>query len=369
MLIPACARIAALRVTSAYTIEIPVRVPMNSLAVKPGPMRRVTRPWAARILLIAALSAPIAWAQAQAPAGADDYPQKTVKVLVGFPPGGLPDTVSRLIQQKLSERWGQPVLTENRPGAGGAVAAEILARAPADGHTLYISDSSVISIYPYLHTKLPYRVEDYTSVSLVARAPLFLAVNPSLPVANMAELIALARAKPGQLFYGSSGIGSLHHLGMEALKSALGLDIVHVAYKGSSESVPALLSGQVQMIFSAGPALANHAKDGRVRILAVNSATRSPLAPEVPTVAESGIPGYDFAPTLGYLAPTGTPQRVTRKISRDLADVVKLPEITRRFAALGIEAVGSTPEEQTEQWRSDAERYSLVIKRTGVKAE
>jgi tripartite-type tricarboxylate transporter receptor subunit TctC len=340
---------------------------MNSIAMNIGPIRRAAQPCAGQVLLIAALLTPAAWAQA--PAGADDYPQRPVKVLVGFPPGGLPDTVGRLIQQKLSERWGQPVFTENRPGAAGMVAAEILARAPADGHTLYITDSSVVSIYPYLHARLPYRAEDYTSVSLVARAPLFLAVSPSLPAANMAELIALVRAKPGQLFYGSSGIGSLHHLGMETLKSALGLDIVHVPYKGSGESVPALLSGQVQMIFSASPSLASHAKDGRVRILAVNSATRSPLAPEVPTVAESGIPGYDFSPTLGYLAPAGTPQRVTRKISRDLADVVKLPEITRRFAELGIEAVGSTPEEQSEQWHSDAERYSLAVRQSGVKAE
>ena len=342
---------------------------MTSLAMNGGWTRCALWRGAARVVLIAAMFAPAAAAWAQSPGSAKGYPNKPVKVVVGYAAGGLPDTVGRLVQQMLSERWGQQVVTENRPGSGGVAAAEIVAKAPADGYTLYISDSSVISINPYLYAKLPYSDKDFTSVSIVARAALFLAVHQSIQVDSMAELIALARAKPGQLSYGSSGIGTPHHLGMEALKSALGLDVVHVPYKGSGQSVPALVGGQVAMVFSAGPSLTGYVKDGRVKIVAVNSSTRSSFAPNVPTVAESGVPGYDFALTLGYLAPAGTPQDVIQKISREIAEVVKLPDIIQRFANLGIEAAGSTPEQQAAQWRSEAERFSRAVKQVGVKAD
>jgi tripartite-type tricarboxylate transporter receptor subunit TctC len=323
----------------------------------------------APVLLAAVLLAFAAAARAQSPGGTVAYPHRSVKVLVGFAAGGLPDTVGRLINEELSARWGQRVITENRPGAGGLLAAEALSKAPADGYTLFISDSSVTSIKPYLYPNLAYSETDFAQLGMVARAPLFLAVNASIGAHSMTELIALARANPGRLNYASSGVGSLHHLGMEALKSALGLDIVHVAYRGSGESVPALISGRVAMAYSAGPSLAGYARDGRLRILAVNSATRSALAPDVPTVAESGVPAYDFAPSIGYLAPAGTPREVILKIARDLAEVVKSPNIARRFADLGIEAVGSTPEQHAAQWRSDAERYSRVMRKIGARPE
>lgn len=303
-------------------------------------------------------------------AQAKAYPDRPIKVILGYAAGGLPDTVGRLVQQKLSERWGQQVLTENRPGSGGIAAAEMVAKAPADGYTLQISDSSMLSINPYLYAKLPYSEKDFISVSIVARASLFLAVNNTVPASTLKELIALAKSKPGQLSYGSSGIGTVHHLGMEALKTTLGLDITHIPYKGTGQSVPALVSGQVAMVYSAYPSLSNFAKDGKVKLLAANSRTRSALAPDIPTVAEvTGIADYDFSPTIGYLAPAGTPRDIIVKLSTTMAEIVKLPEIVQRFAALGIEPVGSTPEDQAAQWKSDAERFSKVVKSAGAKAE
>ncbi len=301
---------------------------------------------------------------------AKTYPERPIKVILGYAAGGLPDTVGRLVQQKLSERWGQQVLTENRPGSGGIAAAEMVANAPGDGYTLQISDSSMLSINPYLYAKLPYSEKDFISVSIVARAALFLAVNNTVPANTLKELIALAKSKPGQLSYGSSGIGTVHHLGMEALKSTLGLDIVHIPYKGTGQSVPAMIGGQVAMVYSAYPSLSNFAKDGKVKLLAANSRTRSALAPDIPTVAEiTGIADYDFSPTIGYLAPAGTPRDIIMKLSTTMAEIVKLPEIVQRFAGLGIEPVGSTPEDQTAQWKSDAERFSKVVKSAGAKAE
>ena len=298
------------------------------------------------------------------------YPERPIKVILGYAAGGLPDTVGRLVQQKLSERWGQQIITENRPGSGGIAAAEMVAKAPPDGYTLHISDSSMLSINPYLYAKLPYAEKDFTSVSIVARAALFLAVNNAVPANSLKELIALAKAKPGQLAYGSSGIGTVHHLGMEALKSALGLDITHIPYKGTGQSVPAMVGGQVAMVYSAFPSLSNFAKDGKVKLLAANSRNRSTLAPEIPTVAElTGMADYDYSPTIGYLAPAGTPRDIIVKLATTMAEIVKMPEIVQRFAGLGIEPVGGTPEEQAAQWKSDAERFSKVVKSSGAKAE
>lgn len=306
---------------------------------------------------------------AQTSGAAKTYPDRAVKVLLGYAAGGLPDTVGRLVQQKLSERWGQQVVMENRPGSGGVHAAELTAKAPPDGYTLHISDSSVTSINPFLYAKLSYGEKDFNWVSIVVRSPLFLAVHTSVQANTLQELIALAKARPGQLTYGSSGIGTYHHLGMESFKAALGLDMVHVPYKGTGQSVPALVGGQVSMLYSAFPSLASFVKEGRVRLLAASSTSRSALAPNVPTVAESVIPGYDYAPTIGYLAPAGTPREIVLKISRDIAEVVKLPDVMQRFAGLGIESVGSTPEEQAAQWRADAERFSRAIKLAGTKSE
>ncbi len=297
------------------------------------------------------------------------WPEKPVHVYLGFAAGGLPDTVGRLVQQKLAERWGVQVIMDNRPGAGGITAADIVARAAPDGYSLHLSDASVIAVNPFTYPKLNYSERDFEAVSIVARSPLFLAVNSSVPVANFQELIALARARPGELSYGSSGIGTVHHLSMEALNLAFGVQIMHVPYKGTGQSVPAMVSGQVAMVFSAYPSLASYARDGRVRLIAENQARRSSLAPNVPSVAEMGAPGFDYAVTNGYMVPAGTPREIIQRISQSMAEVVKLPDIVERFTALGIEPVGSTPEEHAAAWKSDTERFSRIVRAARVRAE
>ena len=318
-----------------------------------------------RLLPIAALAAaPAALAQ-----GGKPYPDRAVRVIVGYSPGGLPDTIARLIGQKLSERWGQQFVVENKPGANGILGAESVAKAAPDGYTLLMTDNSTHAILPFLYTKLPYDADrDLIPVSLTARAPLFLAVHPSVKASSFQELIALIKASPGKYSYGSSGIGSTHHLCMAFLATSLNLDIIHVPYKGTGQSVPAVVAGQVPMVLSGYPTLAAHAKDGRVKLLAINSLKRSGLAPEVPAIAET-IPGFDFAPTFGLFAPNGTPRDIMLKIGVDVAQVVKLADIVERMKSLGIEPIGASGEEWAVLLKSDAERYSKAVKISGAKVE
>ena len=306
---------------------------------------------------------------AQGVAAVRAYPDKPVHVIVGYSPGGLPDTVARLVAQKLGERWGRQVVVENKPGANSSIAAEFVAKAPPDGYTVLVTDNSTTAINPFLYAKLPYDAEkDLVPVSLAARAPLFLAVHTSMPANTFQELVELVKSKPGQFSYGSSGIGSTHHLCMEFLKSALGLVITHVPYKGTGQSVPAVVAGQVPMVFSAFPSLSGYAKDGRVKLLAVNSLKRSELAPNVPAIAEI-VPGFDFAPTIGFFVPAGTPRSIVDRLSAEIAEVLKLPDMITRATGLGIEPVGSSPENYASSLRADAERYSRAVKISGAKAE
>jgi len=318
-----------------------------------------------RLLPLAALAV----AQAVFAQGAKTYPDKSVRVIVGYSPGGLPDTIARVIGQKLAERWGQQFVVENKPGANGILGAEFVAKGAPDGYTLLMTDNSTHAIIPFLFTKLPYDADrDLIPVSLTARAPLFLAVHPSVKANSFQELIALIRAEPGKYSYGSSGIGSTHHLCMEYLKSSLNLDMTHVPYKGTGQSVPALVGGQVPMVFSGYPTLAAHAKDGRVKLLAINSLKRSALAPDVPAIAET-ISGFDFAPTFGLFAPNGTPRDIIVKIGADVAQVVKLPDIIERMKNLGIEPLGVSGDDWAPMLRADAERYAKAVKISGAKVE
>jgi tripartite-type tricarboxylate transporter receptor subunit TctC len=320
--------------------------------------------FAGLLLSIAALAAaPAALAQ-----GAKSFPDKPVKVIVGYSPGGLPDTIGRIIGQKLSERWGQQFVVENKPGANGILGADIVAKSAPDGYTLLMTDNSTTAINPFLYSKLPYAEKDLVPASLTARAPLFLAVHPSVSANSFQELVALAKSKPGELAYGSSGIGSIHHLCMEYLSLSLGLKLVHVPYKGTGQSVPALVAGQVPMVLSGYPTLAAHAKEGRVRLLAINSLKRSGLAPDVPAIAET-VPGFDFAPTFGLFAPNGAPKDVLAKIGADVAEVVKLPDVTERMKNLGIDPVGMSGEEWAPMLKADAERFSKAIKASGAKVD
>jgi tripartite-type tricarboxylate transporter receptor subunit TctC len=313
--------------------------------------------------------AAIAAAQAALAQGAKSFPDKPVKVVVGYSPGGLPDTIARLVGQKLSESWGQQFVVENKPGANGILGADAVAKAAPDGYTLLMTDNSTHAILPFLYTKLPYDADrDLIPASLTARAPLFLAVHPSVKANSFQELIALIKAAPGKYSYGSSGIGSTHHLCMAYLAASLHLDMVHVPYKGTGQSVPALVAGQVPMVLSGYPTLAAHAKDGRVKLVAINSLKRSELAPDVPAIAET-IPGFDFAPTFGLFAPAGTPREIMVKIGADVARVVKLPDIVERMKALGIEPIGASGDEWAKLLKADAERYSKAVKISGAKVE
>ncbi len=315
------------------------------------------------------LAMALVYSQASFAQGARNYPDKPVRIIVGYSPGGLPDTIARIIAQRLGEVWKQQIIVDNRPGANGLVGAEVVVRSVPDGYTLLVTDNSTHAIHPFLYAKMPFDpMKELIPVSMTARAPLYLATHPSFPANNMQELIALAKASPGKYSYGSSGIGSTHQLAMEFLKSSLGLDIVHVPYKGTGQSVPALVGGQVQMAFSGYTSLSAQVKDGRVKLLAINSLKRSPTTPNVPAIAEM-IPGFDFAPTFGFFAPAGMPREIAAKIASDVADALKATEVATRFANLDIIPIGASGEEFSASLKADAERYSRAVKISGAKAE
>jgi tripartite-type tricarboxylate transporter receptor subunit TctC len=293
------------------------------------------------------------------------FPEKPVRVSVGYAPGGLPDTVARVVAQKLTERWGQTVFVENRPGANSSIAAEFVANAAPDGYSLLVTDNSTHAINPFLFRKLGYDPKNLAPVSLVARAPLYLAAHSSLPVNSFAELVTLLKANPGKYSYGSSGIGSTHHLCMEFMKAALGLELTHVPYKGTGQSVPAVVAGQVPLTWSAYPSLAPHAKAGKIRLLAVNSLKRSESAPNLPSVAET-LPGFEFAPTIGFFAPVKTPNNIIQRISSEANEAVKSSDVIARLKALDVQTVGSTPQEYAASLKADAVRYAKAVKISGA---
>ncbi|HVE50320.1 MAG TPA: tripartite tricarboxylate transporter substrate binding protein [Casimicrobiaceae bacterium] len=304
--------------------------------------------------------------QAQAPAA---YPNKPIRLVVPYAPGGFPDTVARIIAQRLQDRVGQTVVVDNRPGANGGVAAGVLTSAPADGYQFMVTDGSMFSINPKLYTKLTYDpVKDFVPVALVARAALFMAVHPKLPASTLKEFLDYVKANPGKVNYGSSGIGSTHHLTVEAMKTSLGLDMVHVPFKGTGQSVPALVGGQVEMLYSAYPSLIGFVKDGRVKLLATNAAQRSSLAPDLPAISEL-VPGFDFAPIVGVLATAGTPKAVIDKISTEVVAITKMPEVLQAFASAGIDSVGAGSEAYAKAIADENARMAKAIEAVGLKPE
>ncbi|MBC7610320.1 MAG: tripartite tricarboxylate transporter substrate binding protein [Polaromonas sp.] len=297
------------------------------------------------------------------------YPNKPIRFVVPYSAGGLPDTVARIFAQRLTDRLGQSVVVDNKPGANGVVAAQALASSPKDGYTFLVTDGSMFSINPAIYKNLGYDYKkDFMPVSLAARAPLYLAVNPKVPANTLAEFIALAKSKPGALNYGSSGVGSTHHLTMEAMKASLGLDLAHVPFKGSGQSVPALIGGQVEVLFSALPSLAGFVKSGQVKLLASNAAQRSAQAPSVPAIAEV-IPGFDFAPIVGVLASTGTPQSAIDRIALEMAAIAKMPEVITILNNAGIDAIGSGPADYNRAILGENERLVKAIAAAGIKPE
>jgi tripartite-type tricarboxylate transporter receptor subunit TctC len=278
--------------------------------------------------------------------------------------------MTRIVGTRLGEQLGQAIVVENRGGAGGITGSEAVAKSPPDGYTLLVADVGQVAINPHIFSKLPYDPnKDLVPVSLMGTSTLFLCLHPSVPAKNFKELIAYIKANPGKVNYGSSGQGSIHHLATEALKAALKLDIVHVPYKGTGQAVPALLGGQVAMLYSSMPSIESHYKAGKVKIVAQSTLKRSQEASDIPTVAEMGVPGYDFAPEIGVLAPTGTPSAIVQKLSSEIAKAVKHPETVKRFAQLGIAAVGSTSQEYAAKIRAADRRYAEVVKISGAKVD
>ena len=319
--------------------------------------------------VIAAVAALAAGALASWPAQAQaQYPNQSIKFVVPYAPGGLPDTVARITAQHMQARIGQSVVVENRPGGGGSVAAAALVSGPADGYTLIVTDGSFLSINPHMMEKLSYNPKDFVPVAFLARAPLFLATHPSMPVSTFKEFTDYVKARPGQINYGSSGVGSTHHLTMEALKAALKLEMTHLPYRGTGQSVPALLGGHVPVLFSAYPSLVGAVSDNRVKLLATNGATRSSQAPNVPAIAEF-IPGFDFAPIVGIFARIGTPPAIIQKVAAEAGAAAKTAEAGKQFATAGIEPVGTGSDEFNKALNGEIERVAAAVKAAGIKPQ
>jgi tripartite-type tricarboxylate transporter receptor subunit TctC len=300
-----------------------------------------------------------------------EYPNKPVKLIVGFAPGGSTDIVARIVAQRLGERLGQTIIVENRAGAGGTIGADAAAKAPPDGYTLTLGTTSTHAIAAGAYSKLPYNpVTDFTPISLVAITPYLLVVNPQVQARNLNEFLALAKSQPGKLNYASAGNGTATHLAMEMLKDAAKVDLVHVPYKGNAPADTAILQGEVQAVFGSMPALLQNAKANKVRPLAVGTATRSPALPDVPTVAEQGYPGFEAALWLGIMGPANMPKPVVDRLYKEIAVIVATPEFKASMEANGAEPIASkSPEEFREMLRGQVDKYGKITKAIGIKLD
>ena len=298
------------------------------------------------------------------------YPTRPIRMVIGFPPGGGTDIVGRIVAQKLSEVIGQQVLPDNRGGASGQIAAEIVAKAPPDGYTVMMVHIAAISILPTLIPKLPYDpVKDFAPISLVAIGPNLLVVHPSLPVRTVKELVALAKARPGQLQYASPGAGTVQHLAAEYFKLQAKVDMLHVPYKGSGQSIVDLVAGQVHLNFDSVPPVINHVKSGRLRAIAVTSEKRFSLLPDIPSVSEAGVAGFDMSTWWGLVAPSGVGKDVIAKLYSETAKLLKQPDVRERIANVGAETVGNSPEEFAAFIRSEREKYAKLVKEANIKVD
>ena len=302
-------------------------------------------------------------------AQAQDYPSRPVRVVVPFSPGGAVDGPMRVIAQELSKRLGQQVIVDNKPGAGATIGTDVVAKAPADGYTLLLA-SQTNAISATLYPKLPYDpIEDFTPISLIGREPGVLVVHPSLPVKTFQEFVAYVKERPGRVDYASSGNGSGQHLFVALLASMTGMKMNHVPYRGSGQATADLLGGQVQLSIPGTAGMVGHIKAGKLRALAVTGAKRSPQLPDVPTVMESGVPGYEAYVWMGLLAPKGTPAPIVDKLFRELTQALATSEVKTYMASAGIEIVGSTPAEFATFFRAEKELWARVIRETGAKID
>ena len=301
---------------------------------------------------------------------AQDYPNKPILLVVPFAPGGSSDFLSRLIGAKLTEAWKQQVVVESRPGGAGNIAMDAVQRAKPDGYTLILGHVGTLAVNPAMFAKLPYDpIKGFVPVGMIATVPTLLVVNPSVPAKNFKEFLVLAKAKPGTIYYGSAGNGSSGHLAMEYLKQAANIDLTHVPYKGTGPMVTDLLGGQTQATFTGATPLIPHIKQGKLRPIAVGGTKRIAALPDVPTVAESGLPGFETSQWYGILAPAGTPDAIVKKLNTELNRILKSPEVVERMTADGSVPQGSTPEEFAKFIASEQKRWGQVVKTANIKPD
>ena len=308
---------------------------------------------------------------ALAPAAASqDYPAKPVRFVVGFTAGGATDVAARIVAQRLTESLGRTFVVDNRPGASGMIGAELVAKSPPDGYTLLVAPQTSQAVAPSLYPKIPYDpVRDFAPITVIASSPLLLAVHPSVPVKTMKELIALAKAQPGQLTFGSGGAGTAPHMTGELVNLLMGVKMVHVPYKGEAPGVRDLLAGQITLMFSTLPPLLPHVQAGKLRGIAVTSLKRPSTVPDIPTVAESGYSGFDVAAWFGLFAPAGTPREIVNKLHAEVVRVISQPDVREKIAVQGLFVVANTPDEFAAFLKAEIARWAKVVKESGAKSE
>ncbi len=320
-------------------------------------------PIAALIIALGAVACSPAQAQ-------QSYPSRPIRLIVPLSPGGLVDTFARTVAQYFSERLGQPVVVENRPGASQAIAAEALAKSAPDGYTLMLGTQSGIISTSVLRKKLPYDpLRDFSTISMLFESPLYLVVHPSVPANSVAELIKLARAQPGKLSFATIGTGTAPHIGSALFMKMAGVEFLHVPYKGSSQAIADLLSGQVQMMFEGGVSSLPHARTGKLRALATTAARRTEAMPGLPTVAEAGVPGYEVNTWFGLMTNAGVPRAIIDRLNREAVELLKLPSTHEKFKAAGIEIMSSTPEAFAERIRSELPKWTKIMRDIGIQPE
>ena len=304
------------------------------------------------------------------PVEAQTYPTKPIRIVIPFPPGGTTDILGRIAAQKLSEALGQQVVADNRPGAAGNIGAEQVAKAAPDGYTLITLPGSTLTIHPSLYAKLPFDpLKDFAPITILAAVPNALVVHPSLPVRNVKDLIAFAKSRPGQLNYASTGAGQSTHLSMELFKTMAGVKITHVPYKGSAPAVADLLGGHVPMMFDNMPSALPHVKAGKLRAIAVSTLKRSPVAPDIPTVAESGLPGFEVSVWFSVMAPANTSKEIVDRLHRVLVKALQSADVRERLATQGAEPIGNTPEQFTDQMKRDIVKWAKVVRDANIKLD
>ena len=325
--------------------------------------------WTGKLITTGVIGLALAATSALAQTGTTSFPDKPIRIVVTFTSGGAPDTLARILGEKLSATWGQPVIVDNKPGAGGNTGADFVAKAPADGYTIVVGTVGTHSINGALYSKMPYdMVRDFTPITLLATTPNMLVINNDVPAKNLKDFIALGK-KEGKMTFASSGSGTSIHVSGELFKTMTGIDMVHIPYKGRATAIPDVLGGRVTMMFDNMPSSLQLVREGKLRALGVTSSVRSPAAPEIPTIAESGLPGFDAVSWFALFAPANTPKPIIDKWQAEVRKILKSPEVAKRLGDNGLEPVGSTPDELAAYQKSEITKWAKVVKDSGAKAD